>query len=52
MQLRFDPLKVSSSAFEKSLNNNLSLDPGRYGATVDPGGEGRFHLILICNLVD
>ena len=26
---------VSSSAFEKSLNNNLSLDPSRYG-WVDP----------------
>ena len=30
---------VSSSAFEKSLNNNLSLDPGRYGAGVDPSGQ-------------
>ena len=30
---------VSSSAFEKSLNNNLSLDPGRYGARVDPSGQ-------------
>eukprot|EP00092_Neocalanus_flemingeri_P001275 GFUD01001361.1.p1 GENE.GFUD01001361.1~~GFUD01001361.1.p1 ORF type:complete len:169 (-),score=40.24 GFUD01001361.1:795-1229(-) len=30
---------VSSSAFEKSLNASVSLDPGVYGSRVDPEGE-------------
>eukprot|EP00092_Neocalanus_flemingeri_P026117 GFUD01028305.1.p1 GENE.GFUD01028305.1~~GFUD01028305.1.p1 ORF type:complete len:538 (+),score=140.55 GFUD01028305.1:90-1703(+) len=30
---------VSSSAFEKSLNASVSLDPGVYGSHVDPEGE-------------
>ena len=29
---------VSSSAFEKSLNTSVSLDPAIYGARVDPNG--------------
>jgi len=30
---------VSSSAFEKSLNASVSLDPGVYGSRVDPEGQ-------------
>jgi len=30
---------VSSSAFEKALNSNFSLDPGTYGRRVDPYGK-------------
>ena len=30
---------VSSSAFEKSLNNDFRLDPSKYGRRVDPHGD-------------